>query len=267
MQFTTLDLRVDAQGIAWLTINRPQMHNAMNADVISDLAMATDEFYANDNIRAVVLTGAGDKSFCAGGDLNWMQQTMRLSRDERIRESGKLATLFARLDRLPKPLIGRINGQAFGGGVGLIAVCDIAIGVDNALFGLTEVRLGLLPANIAPYVVARIGRNNARRVLLNCHFFQGAEAVQLGLLHKSVGADELDNAVAAEIKKLMHCSPVGVAATKKLIDYVDSHGLEENMQYTAQALADAWETADAREGIACFLNKTKPSWAGERTND
>ncbi len=267
MQFSTLDLRVDPQGIAYLTINRPEMHNAMNADVIDELTTATDQFYADENIRAVVLTGAGDKSFCAGGDLNWMQQTLQLSRAERMLESAKLATLFARLDRLPKPLIGRINGQAFGGGVGLISVCDIAIGVDNALFGLTEVRLGLLPANIAPYVVARIGRNNARRVLLNCHFFKGPEAVQLGLLHKSVSAAELDNAVEAEIKKLMHCSPVGVAATKRLINYVDTHGLEENMQYTAQALADAWETADAKQGIACFLEKTKPSWVGDRAND
>lgn len=267
MQFNTLDLRVDPQGIAYLTINRPEMHNAMNADVINELTTATDQFYADENIRAVVLTGAGDKSFCAGGDLNWMQQTLQLSRAERMLESAKLATLFARLDRLPKPLIGRINGQAFGGGVGLISVCDIAIGVDNALFGLTEVRLGLLPANIAPYVVARIGRNNARRVLLNCHFFKGPEAVQLGLLHKSVSPAELDNAVEAEIKKLMYCSPVGVAATKKLINYVDTHGLEENMQYTAQALADAWETADAKQGIACFLEKTKPSWVGDRAND
>lgn len=267
MNFETLELRVDAQGIAYLTINRPDMHNAMNAAVINELATVTDYFYEDDSIRAVVLTGAGDKSFCAGGDLNWMKQTLQLSRAERIRESGKLATLFARLDQLPKPLIGRVNGQAFGGGVGLIAVCDIAIGVDTALFGLTEVRLGLLPANIAPYVVARIGRNNARRALLNCHFFKGEEAVQLGLLSKSVSAEELDNAVEIEIKKLMYCSPVGVAATKKLIDFVDTHGLEDNMNYTAHALADAWETTDGKEGIACFLDKTKPSWVSDRSHD
>lgn len=257
--FDTLDLRIDKRGIAYLTLNRPEQHNAMDGQLIAELHQAADQLGGDEGVRAVVLTGAG-KSFCAGGDMNWMKQTFALSREDKITESGQVAGLFAKWDRLPKPLIGRINGQAFGGGVGLIAICDIAIGADNATFGLSEVRLGLLPANIAPYVVARLGRRNARRCLLNAHFFKGQEAVDLGLLNKSVPAAQLDEAVEAEISKLLLCSPVGVAATKRLIDFVDGHELDENMAYTARALADAWETADGREGITCFLEKSTPSW-------
>jgi methylglutaconyl-CoA hydratase len=163
--YETLQLVVDARGVARLTLNRPDTHNALNATLISELRRAVDWLAVAPGVRAVVLTGTG-KTFCAGGDLGWMQDNMKKSRAERVGESGDLALMLRALNELPMPVIGRINGPAYGGGVGMISVCDITIAVDTGIYSLTEVRLGLLPANIAPYVVARMGEANARRTFL-----------------------------------------------------------------------------------------------------
>ncbi|MBI5255804.1 MAG: crotonase/enoyl-CoA hydratase family protein [Burkholderiales bacterium] len=257
--FETLLLSVDARGIATLTLNRPATHNALNATLIAELKRAADWLTGQSSLRAVVLTGAG-ASFCAGGDLGWMQQNMKKSRAERVAESFELALMLRALNELPMPLIGRINGPAYGGGVGMISVCDVSVAVDTGVYCLTEVRLGLLPANIAPYVVARMGEANARRTFLTAKRMNAAEAKRLGLVSEVVGAEQLDAAVERELADLLQCAPGAVAATKKLVSYVDSHDLPTSMIYAADKLADAWETEEGREGIAAFFARRAPAW-------
>jgi len=242
-----------------VTLNRPQALNSFTREMHQALWGVLDRVEADPGLRAVVLTGAG-QTFCAGGDLGWMQDNMTKSRAERVSESFDLALMLRALNDLPMPVIGRINGPAYGGGVGMISVCDMAIAVDTGVYWLTEVRLGLLPANIAPYVVARMGEANARRTFLTARRMGAAEAQRLGLLSEVVAADQLDAAVERELADLLQCAPGAVAATKKLIAYVHSHDLDTNMIYAADKLADAWETEEGREGIAAFFGKRLPAW-------
>lgn len=257
--YQTLALNIDPRGIAYLTLARPQVHNALDAQLIAELQQAVAWLASQKELRGVVLSGEG-KSFCAGGDLGWMRANMDKSRAKRVAETTELALMLRAMNDLPLPLIGRINGPAYGGGVGMISVCDIAIGVATASFALTEVRLGLLPANIAPYVVARIGAANARRCMLTARRITAAEALSCGLLNAVVDAAELDAAVEQELADLLQCAPGAVAATKRLIAYVGTHDLPTNMLYTADRLADAWETAEGQEGVACFFAKQNPTW-------
>ena len=259
MSFETIELTADHRGVATLRLDRPEQHNALSAGMITELRQACRQLTEDSSVRCVILTGAG-RSFCAGADLRWMQENMRKSRAARVSESAALAAMLYELDQLPKLLIGRINGQAFGGGVGMISVCDIAIGVDSARFALTEVRLGLLPANISPYVIRRIGARHARRIFLNGHRFQGDEAVTLGLLDAAVAPADLDDAVEAEVSALLDCAPGAVAATKRLISYVAAHGIADNKVYTADRLADAWETEESKVGIKSFFAGQPPPW-------
>lgn len=259
MHYQSIKLTFEGDAVARLTLARPDMQNALSLDVVAELRHALQVVAQKEQVRALVLTGEG-KTFCAGGDLNWMKTVLSQSRAQRIADSRPLADLFYEFDNLPKVVIGRINGPAYGGGVGMISVCDIAIGVDTGIYSLSETRLGLLPANIAPYVVARMGEANARRTFLTARRMGGAEARSLGLLSDVVSADELDAAVEREIADLLQCAPGAVAATKKLIAYVDAHDLDTNMIYTADKLADAWETDEGREGITAFFAKRAPFW-------
>ncbi|SMP76595.1 crotonase/enoyl-CoA hydratase family protein [Noviherbaspirillum suwonense] len=258
-EFETLLLEIDARGVARLTLNRSDTHNALNATLISELCVAVDWLGNAQGVHAVVLTGAG-KTFCAGGDLGWMQENMKKSRAERVSESADLARMLRAMNDLPMPLIGRINGSAYGGGVGMISVCDISIAADTGVYSLTEVRLGLLPANIAPYVVARMGEANARRTFLTARRMSAPEAQRLGLVSDVVAADQLDAAIERELADLLQCAPGAVAATKKLVAYVHAHDLDTNMIYAADKLADAWETEEGREGIAAFFGRRLPAW-------
>lgn len=256
-----MDLRqtlfdLDERGVATATFNRPDRHNVMSPDFMADLHDIAERVEAG-GVRALVLTGAGE-SFCAGGDLTWMTSQLALSHAERVANSGELATLLARLDALPTLTIARVNGQAFGGGVGMIAVCDMSFAVPTARFALTEVTLGLSPSNISPFVVRRMGAANARRTFLNATMMDAAMAADLGLLTAVV--DDLDAAVAAEVEAVLRCGPEAVAATKELIAFVDAHDPDETAAYTARHLADAWERAEGREGIAAFLEKRRPTW-------
>jgi methylglutaconyl-CoA hydratase len=258
-RYDTIDLAIDARGVATVTLNRPDKHNALNDVLIAELTDLAGRLESDAAVRVVVLTGAG-RSFCAGGDFNWFASNIDKTRAERIEQSATLARMLARLDQLPKPLIGRINGPAYGGGVGMIAVCDYTIGAQDARFGLTEVRLGLLPANISPYVVARIGAAASRETMLSGALFDADRAHRIGLLTETAAPGELDAAVAAVVEAHLQAAPGAVAATKRLIAHVASHDLAENMRYTAEALADAWETAEGTEGRRSFLDKTTPSW-------
>ena len=257
--FNTIKVSVDARGVATLLLNRPERHNAMNDELIREVTEAAVLLDADPKVRCVILTGTGE-SFCAGGDLKWMQGILNSSRAERVADSAKLAKMLRTLNELSKPLIGRINGQAYGGGTGLVSVCDIAIAADTANMALTEVRLGLTPANISTFVVAKMGRANARRTFLNARPLTAAKAKEVGLVDEVVPAAELDAAVEKEIGYVLQCGPGAIAATKKLIFYVDSHDTDTNLIYTANLLADTWESAEGQEGIRCFFNKDVPSW-------
>ncbi len=260
MTYCDIKLTTDDKNVAWLVLNRERKHNSMGHRMMREISQACQEISGNPAIRAVVLTGAGDKSFSAGADLGWMKDNFGMNREERVAQSALLADALESLDTLNKVTIARVNGQAYAGGVGLIAVCDIAISVDSARFSLTETRLGLTPANISPYLIARLGISNARRVLINAHFFSAEEGVQLGLIHRVVGPAELDNAVDHELKSCLACAPGAIAMTKELIRNVSRQTPEHNRQYTARMLADAWETDEARVGISGFFNKQPPPW-------
>jgi len=257
--YNTILVETDARGVATVTLNRPDKHNALNGDLIAELFDAAEKLAADDDVRIVVLTGAG-KSFCAGGDFNWFASNVEKTRGERVDQSATLARLLRRLDTLPKPLIWRINGPAYGVGVGMISVCDYTIGAEGARFGLTEVKLGLLPANISPYVVARIGKVHSRETMLSGALFDSTRAERIGLLTEVVAVDRLDGAVERVVLDHLQAAPGAVSNTKALIAYVASHDLETNMTYTADRLADAWETEEGIEGINSFLNKGIPSW-------
>lgn len=261
--FETLLLEINAAGVARLTLNRPESRNAMSPEMIVELRTACRQLASDPAVRAVVLTAAGDV-FCAGGDLKGMQRQILGTRESRVQDATELAEMLAEMNGMPKPLIGRINGSAFGGGLGLISVCDIAIGVTTAKFALTEVRLGLVPATISPYVVAKLGVPNSRRVMLNGLDMAGEMAAQLGLLSQAVAPDQLDAAVERELSALLRCAPLAVARAKQLIEFVSTHSPQENIPFTAGQLADCWESQELQDGIAAFLSKAKPPWHVER---
>ena len=255
--YNTIEIETDARGVATLWLAREDKHNALSAEMIRELTGAAKALGKDDGVRVVVLAAKG-KSFCAGGDIGWFRDTLAMDRKGRIAESRALAEMLHALDQLPKPLIGRINGPAYGGGTGMVSVCDVAVADSAAHFGLTEVRLGLIPANISPYVIGRIGSARSRSVMLSGKLFGAEQACELGLVDQVT--DSLDTATEAQVTVHLEASLSAVAATKKLIAFVDAHDIEATKEYTSEALADAWETNDGREGIASFLAKRLPSW-------
>lgn len=257
--YETLALSVDARGVATLALDRPEQHNAMSGRMIDELADAALRLGEDAAIRIVILTGRG-VSFCAGADLGWMQAQIDATRAQRIAEARKLALMLKALRDLPRPLIGRVNGQAYGGGIGLISVCDAAIGVAGARFGLTEARLGLIPATISPYVVARIGEAAALRSFTSARLFDAAEAQRIGLLHGVVEPERLDDAVETEIKPYFTTAPAAVAASKRLVHALSAPIDDAVIEMTLTRLADTWETPEAAEGIAAFFGKRAPAW-------
>lgn len=257
--FETIAIETDARGVATLTLDRAEKHNAMSAQMLAELTQAAATLGADDAVRVVVLSAAG-KSFCAGGDLAWMQDQMQMDPVTRAAEAGKLATMLGALNRLPKPLIGRLQGNAFGGGVGMASVCDVAIGVDSLKMGLTETRLGIIPATIGPYVIARMGEGRARRVFMSGRLFGAGEAVDLGLLARAVPAEALDAAVEAEVVPYLSCAPGAVAAAKKLALDLGGAATEEAVAMSIAALAARWQTEEAVEGIGAFFDKRKAAW-------
>jgi len=257
--YETLKLETDARGVATLTLAREEKHNAMSAQMIAELTQAAAALAADGAVRVVVLTGAG-KSFCAGGDLGWMQAQRDMDGPTRSAEAGKLAAMLGALNTLPKPLIGRVQGNAFGGGVGMASVCDVAIGVDTLKMGFTETRLGIIPATIGPYVLARMGEGRARRVFMSARLFDAAEAVDLGLLARAVPADALDAAIEAEVVPYLSCAPGAVAAAKQLARDLGPRIDAQVVDHTIAALAERWETEEAAEGIGAFFDKRKAAW-------
>ena len=255
----TLEIKTDKQGVATLWLDRADKHNAMSAQMIAELSQAAAALAQNELVRVVVLAARG-KSFCAGGDLGWMRSQMDADPQTRAREATALARMLHALNTLPKPLIARAHGNAFGGGVGLLSVCDVAIGADSAVLGLTETRLGLIPATIGPYVSARMGEARARRVFMSGRRFAAAEAVDLGLLAQAVPTENLDAAVWNEIEPYLSCAPAAVARAKAFLRHLGPVIDETVIQHSIAELAACWVGDEAPEGIAAFFDKRPPSW-------
>ena len=257
--YQTIRIERDERGVARLMLARAEKHNVMNAAMLSEIRRAIVELGADDTVRVVVL-GADGKSFCAGADLGWMREQADKDRAGKIAESGELGLMLRELDESPKPLIGRVQGAAYGGGIGLMAVCDIVIAADTAKFALTETRLGLIPANIGSYVVRRLGEGPARRVFMNARPFDAREARHLGLVSEVVSSDALDDAVNAEIGWFLDCAPGAVTDAKRLCLHPARPANEDLMEWSAGKLADRWETEEGQEGIRCFLAREKAPW-------
>lgn len=257
--FNTISISTDDRGVATLMLDRAEKHNAMSAEMMRELTEAAKTLGSDKSVRVVVLTGAG-KSFCAGGDLVWMKEQMAADPDTRFVEARKLAEMLQALNTMPKPLIGRLQGNAFGGGVGMASVCDVAIGVDSLTMGLTETRLGLIPATIGPYVLSRMGEAMARRVFMSARLFGAAEAVTLGLLAKAVPASSLDEAVEAEVRPYLSCAPEAVARAKALARKLGPKIDDEVIDHTISELVACWNGEEAKEGVGAFFEKRKANW-------
>jgi methylglutaconyl-CoA hydratase len=245
-----------------LTMNRPQVHNAFNSTMIRELAAAFGAAGKDADIRLVVLTGAGE-SFCAGADLNWMREIIRFSYEQNLRESREIAELLHSIYTLPKPTIARINGAVIGGGTGLFSACDIVIASERARFGLSEVKIGLIPAAIGPYVIRRIGESAARELFLTGERFDAHRALELGLVNKVAAHEALDDKVAEVAHLLLSSGPEAIAKCKELLQRVPAMGLDEAKGYTAEMIAGLRVSAEGQEGMAAFLEKRKPRWAKE----
>lgn len=246
-----------------LRLNRPDLHNAFDAGLIAELTGALRQAGNDPDVRVVVLAGEG-RSFSAGADLHWMRGMAAASEADNRVDALALAALMRTLDELPKPTIARVQGAAFGGGVGLVACCDIAIGVDTARFGLTESRLGLLPAVISPYVVAAIGPRQSRRWFATAEQFDAAAALQMGLLHQVVAAGQLDAAVAGQVSLLQKAGPIAAASAKRLVSQVlASHDRDALDAANADLIARLRVSAEGQEGLGAFLEKRSPSWAAD----
>ena len=249
-----------ADGSARITLNRPEIHNAFDDRLIAELTAALAALAHDDAVRVVVLTGSG-KSFSAGADLNWMRRTSTYGEAENLADARALAKLMATLNELPKPTIARVNGAALGGGTGLVACCDIVVASSHAMFGTTEVRLGLIPAVIGPYVVAAIGVRQARRLMLTGERIDAGEAARIGLVHEVVAADELDAAIATLMEHLLKGGPHALAAAKRLVHDLAGRPIDaELIDYSTRRIAALRATPEAREGVAAFLDKRQASW-------
>ncbi len=253
----------DASGVARLTLNRPEVHNAFNDELIAGLTGALETLGGDPDVRLVVLAARG-KSFSAGADLNWMKRMAGYSEAENLADARALAALMATLNGLPKPTLAVVQGPAFGGGVGLVACCDIALAAETASFALSEVKLGLIPAVISPYVVSAIGARAARRYFLTAERFSAAEAHRLGLVHEVVEAAGLEAASERIVEALRQAGPESQAASKRLIAAVAHRAVDAAIvEDTARRIAEVRAAPEAREGIAAFLEKRKPAWTAD----
>ena len=254
-------IEVDQTGaVATVRLARPELHNAFNAAMIAELTACFTALADDRAARAVVLTGAG-RSFCAGADVQWMQSSLDFSYDENVADAECLAAMYASIDGLPKPLIGRINGAAIGGGAGLVACCDVAVAADHAMFGFSEVRLGIVPAVIAQYVVPKIGPSHARALFLTGARFDAGRAAAIGLIHQVVAADALDQAVEQVVADVLAGGPLAAGRAKALVSAMNILPPEQRRSYAVQAIAAARSGPEGQTGLRAFLDKTPPPWS------
>jgi len=248
--------------VATVRLNRPDLHNAFNPTMIAELTACFQGLAVDPLARVVVLTGAG-RSFCAGADIQWMRESLDFSSAENLTDAERLAAMYDAVDGLPKPLIGRINGAAIGGGAGLVACCDLAIATERARFGFTEVKLGILPAVIGRFVAPKIGAGHARALFVSGTRFDAARAAALGLVHEVVAEDALDEAVARAVAEMLTSAPGAAASAKALVKALATLPPAERRAYTVAAIAEARMGAEARAGLRAFLDKSAPPWSAE----
>jgi methylglutaconyl-CoA hydratase len=245
--------------VEYLTLNRPDVRNAFNERVIDELTRWAKAAAADETLRCAVLAGAG-KVFCAGADLTWMSRMVSYTQQENVRDARAIAEMFSALDRLPVPLIGRVHGAALGGGSGLASVCDIVVADESAVFGFTEVKLGILPAVISPYALAKIGRSAARELFLTGMRFSAQRAKEIGLVHAVVPLDQLDATVQEYVSEVLSAGPQGIAAAKALIPKVWARLAADATELTSEAIAERRVSPEGQEGMQAFLEKRKARW-------
>ena len=254
-------LTITNQGaLRTLTLSRPDVRNAFNDEVIAELKAAFIDAGLAAEVRCVVLAAEGP-AFCAGADLNWMRRMADYTRDENLADAGQLAAMLRAIYECPKPTIARVQGDVFAGGVGLVAACDMAVSVDTATYCLSEVKLGLIPATISPYVIRAMGARASHRYFLTAERFSAAEAHRIGLVHEVVAADALDAKVAELTSALVSVSPNAVRACKRLVQDVAEREIDDALvAHTVAGIADIRSSAEGKEGVQSFLQKRKPSW-------
>jgi methylglutaconyl-CoA hydratase len=259
MTYDTLLLTV-ADKVATVTLNRPDLRNAFNEGAIAELARVFDELGRNDAVRAIVLAANGP-SFCAGADLNWMKKMAGYSHDENEADAMRLAEMLRTIYLCPKPTVARVQGDCYAGGMGLVAACDIVVASETAGFCLSEVKLGLIPATISPYVIKAMGEQAARRYFLTAERFDAAEAQRIGVAHTVVAPEALDTTVAGIVKALVNNSPHAVRQAKTLVREIVGQPVDEALlRDTAGRIAAIRASTEGREGVASFLEKRKPTW-------
>jgi methylglutaconyl-CoA hydratase len=264
MNWHTLDVTISG-AVATVTLNRPRVHNAFNETAIKELEHSFRMFGDRDEVRVIVLTGSGT-TFCAGADLGWMKRMAEIPYEENFADAYRLATMLRTLYHCPKPVIARVQGDAYGGGLGLIAVADIAIASSKASFGFSEVKLGLMPAVISPFVIQAIGSRPARRYFVTGERFTAQEACRIGLVHEVVTPDVLDARLNSIVTQITQNGPQAVIESKRLIQDIDL--LSEKLAVdTAERIARLRGSEEAREGVQAFLEKRRPSWAKTQQND
>jgi len=245
--------------IAHVRLNRPDVRNAFNAEVITALTRTFEELGGDHEVRAIVLSGAGPV-FCGGADISWMRASLDLSYGDNVIDARAMSDMFRTIDRCPKPVIGKIHGAALGGGAGLAAVCDIAIASADAVFGFTEVKLGIIPAVISPFVLAKIGSSHARALFLTGERFDAKRAHHIGLVHEVVVADTLDVCVERVLNEILSAGPSAVAAAKALVARVSESSYTQSRDITAEAIAKQRTTPEGQEGLRAFLERRKANW-------
>ena len=259
MTYQTLDISI-AGTLATVTLNRPDVRNAFNETTISELTLAFDELGRNELVRVIVLAASG-VAFCAGADLNWMKKMAGYTHAENHADALQLAEMLRTIYLCPKPVVAKVQGDCYAGGMGLVAACDIIVAADEANFCLSEVKLGLIPATISPYVIKAMGENAARRYFITAERFSAQEAHRIGFAHEVVAADALDAKVAEIVKALTNNSPNAVQQAKVLVrDVVGQTVNDALLADTAERIAHIRASEQGREGVASFLEKRKPSW-------
>lgn len=262
MKYTTLKYHKDGR-IGRVSFCRPEIHNAFNGTVITEMEHLFNELAKDDNLRVILLTGEG-KSFCAGADLNWMREVISQSFEQNLAESNALANLFYQIYTFKRPVIGRINGAAIGGGTGFVAVCDIAIAARSAKFSFSEVKIGVVPACIGPYVIRKMGEGKARELFITGERMNAERASEVGLVNKVVDDDQLDAEVENLIQSILSSGPEAVAMAKKLVSEVPLMSPSQFKPYTAEMIARLRVSDEGQEGMDAFLNKRKPKWVSEQ---
>jgi methylglutaconyl-CoA hydratase len=259
MDYQSLDIMV-ADKVATITLNRPELRNAFNEASIAELALAFDEVGRNEMVRVVVLAANGP-AFCAGADLNWMKKMAAYSHAENQADAARLADMLRTIYLCPKPVVARVQGDCYAGGMGLVAACDIVVAAEGVNFCLSEVKLGLIPATISPYVIKAMGEQASRRYFLTAERFDAREALRLGLAHEVAPPESLDTTVAAIVKALASNSPNAVREAKTLVREVANQSVTDALLAdTANRIAAIRASDEGREGVASFLEKRKPAW-------